>query len=86
MYGPEAGWADCRVTLACCVEEPDGKERVMGDHFKTDIGQLERFLADLESCVDELNEVTFTDPTERASEQDEPRVGSAEAVMRSDFG
>ncbi|MFC8515112.1 hypothetical protein [Streptomyces sp. NPDC057257] len=28
----------------------------MGDHFKTDIGQLERFLTDLERCVDELNE------------------------------
>ncbi|MGW3139398.1 hypothetical protein [Streptomyces sp. NPDC001139] len=28
----------------------------MGDHFTTDIGQLERFLADLENCVDELNE------------------------------
>ncbi|MER8012122.1 hypothetical protein [Streptomyces sp. NPDC094149] len=30
--------------------------------------------------------VTFTDPTKRASEQDESRFGSAEAVMRSDFG
>lgn len=28
----------------------------MGDHFKTDIGQLEQFLASLERCVDELNE------------------------------
>jgi len=28
----------------------------MGDHFKTDIGQLEQFLTDLERCVDELNE------------------------------
>lgn len=28
----------------------------MGDHFKTDVGQLERFLADLENCVDELRE------------------------------
>ncbi|MER5452206.1 hypothetical protein ABT065_42360 [Streptomyces sp. NPDC002764] len=28
----------------------------MGDHFRTDIGQLERFLNDLETCVDELNE------------------------------
>ncbi|MEU8754344.1 hypothetical protein ACFVZZ_08100 [Streptomyces chartreusis] len=28
----------------------------MGDHFKTDIGQLEQFLTSLERCVDELNE------------------------------
>ncbi|MFE5817365.1 hypothetical protein [Streptomyces sp. NPDC056479] len=28
----------------------------MGDHFKTDIGQLEQFLTNLERCVDELNE------------------------------
>ncbi|MFG2746598.1 hypothetical protein ACGFY0_41855 [Streptomyces chartreusis] len=28
----------------------------MGDHFKTDIGQLEEFLTSLERCVDELNE------------------------------
>ncbi|MFJ8633240.1 hypothetical protein [Streptomyces sp. NPDC093568] len=28
----------------------------MGDHFKTDIGQLEQFLSNLERCVDELNE------------------------------
>ncbi|MGW3139400.1 hypothetical protein [Streptomyces sp. NPDC001139] len=30
--------------------------------------------------------VTFTDPAEQASEQDESRVSSAEAVMRNDFG
>jgi chromosome segregation ATPase len=28
----------------------------MGDHFQTDIGQLEQFLTNLERCVDELNE------------------------------
>lgn len=28
----------------------------MGDHFKTDIGQLEQFLTSLERCVDGLNE------------------------------
>ncbi|MGW3139405.1 hypothetical protein [Streptomyces sp. NPDC001139] len=28
----------------------------MGDYFKTDIGQLEQFLTNLERCVDELNE------------------------------
>ncbi|MER6016327.1 hypothetical protein [Streptomyces bluensis] len=28
----------------------------MGDHFKTDIGQLQQFLTSLERCVDELNE------------------------------
>ncbi|CAM5479545.1 hypothetical protein [Streptomyces sp. PAN_FS17] len=28
----------------------------MGDHFRTDIGQLEQFLTSLERCVDELNE------------------------------
>lgn len=28
----------------------------MGDHFKTDIGQLDQFLTNLERCVDELNE------------------------------
>ncbi|MFJ9727821.1 hypothetical protein ACIRP3_34210 [Streptomyces sp. NPDC101209] len=50
------GWADGGVARPCCVDEPNGKERAMGDHFTTDIGQLERFLADLENCVDELNE------------------------------
>lgn len=28
----------------------------MGEHFKTDIGQLEQFLSNLDRCVDELNE------------------------------
>ncbi|GGZ67343.1 hypothetical protein [Streptomyces bluensis] len=28
----------------------------MGEHFKTDIGQLQQFLTSLERCVDELNE------------------------------
>ncbi|MGV9566443.1 hypothetical protein [Streptomyces sp. NPDC003480] len=27
----------------------------MGEYFKADIGQLEQFLTNLESCVDELN-------------------------------
>ncbi|MFM9369455.1 hypothetical protein [Streptomyces sp. Da 82-17] len=28
----------------------------MGEHFKTDIDQLQQFLSNLERCVDELNE------------------------------
>ncbi|MDC2958769.1 hypothetical protein [Streptomyces gilvifuscus] len=28
----------------------------MGDYFKTDIGQLDQFLTNLERCVDELSE------------------------------
>ncbi len=28
----------------------------MGEHFKTDIGQLQQFLTNLEKCADELNE------------------------------
>lgn len=40
---------------ACGVER-GGSDPPVGDHFKTDVGQLEQFLASLERCVDELNE------------------------------
>jgi uncharacterized phage infection (PIP) family protein YhgE len=49
----------------------------MGDHFKTDIGQLEQFLTQLESCVDELNEARSALEHVRADQIGTPRLDEA---------
>ncbi|MGW4868226.1 hypothetical protein [Streptomyces chartreusis] len=49
----------------------------MGDHFKTDIGQLEQFLTSLERCVDELNEARSALDHVRADQIGTPRLDEA---------
>lgn len=49
----------------------------MGNHFKTDIGQLEQFLTQLESCVDELNEARSALQHVRADQIGTPRLDEA---------
>ncbi len=64
MYGADEAWAVSSMrpgpthteTYTETHTETSGRNRPMGDHFKTDIGQLEQFLTNLERCVDELNE------------------------------
>lgn len=49
----------------------------MGDHFKTDIGQLQQFLTNLEKCVDELNEARSALDHVRADQIGTPRLDEA---------
>ncbi len=49
----------------------------MGDHFKTDIGQLQQFLTNLERCVDELNEARSALDHVRTDQIGTPRLDEA---------
>ncbi len=49
----------------------------MGEHFKTDIGQLQQFLTNLEKCVDELNEARSALDHVRADQIGTPQLDEA---------
>ncbi|MDI3405453.1 hypothetical protein [Streptomyces cavernicola] len=49
----------------------------MGDHFKTDVGQLAEFLKNLEGCVRELNEARTALQHVRADQIGTPRLDEA---------